>query len=233
MGEVNWNLGLPQGNPGDAFNQAYQQGLEQRKKAKAEQAMGRLATNPDDVEALAMLAEADLPAAMQVQSQMQQRKLAGLEQHRGNIVGFAKIARQLQVKDEASYQQALAVARQYGLPVEQAPPNFDPQYVQGVLSIADAFEPPKQENNPASVQEFQFAKQQGFQGTYMDFMEEKRGPIVANNGDGTFTLIPRGMGGAPQGGGNIPPPPPGFVLDNDGGQTAPPSGNFPDPLAPL
>lgn len=28
------------------------------------------------------------------------------------------------------------------------------------------------------------------------------------------------------GAGNIPPPPPGFVLDDDGGQTASPSGNF-------
>ena len=29
----------------------------------------------------------------------------------------------------------------------------------------------------------------------MDFLEGKKGPIVPNNGDGTFTLIPRDYGG--------------------------------------
>lgn len=50
-------------------------------------------------------------------------------------------------------------------------------------------------------------------------------PIVANNGDGTFTIIPRSYGG----GGNQPqppaPPPPGFVID--GGPTRSASGGFP------
>lgn len=86
---------------------------------------------------------------------------------------------------------------------------------------------PKPSNGPASVQEYQFAKEQGFSGSYMDFLEGKKGPIVANNGDGTFTLIPRSYGGQPQQpqASAAPPPPPGFVVD--GGPTPRASGNFP------
>jgi hypothetical protein len=61
---------------------------------------------------------------------------------------------------------------------------------------------------PSGIQEYEYAKGQGYGGSYMDFLEGKRGPIVANNGDGTFTLIPRSMGGGgqPQSGGQAPRP---------------------------
>ena len=97
---------------------------------------------------------------------------------------------------------------------------------------------PKPNAGPTSVQEFEYAQRNP---AYRDFLEERRGPIVANNGDGTFTLIPRTSGGggaAPKG-----PPQPGQVVGgfrfkggnpNDrnswepaGGQTASPSGAFP------
>jgi len=85
---------------------------------------------------------------------------------------------------------------------------------------------PKPSAQPSSVQEYEFAKQQGFGGSYMDFMEEKRGPMIASNGDGTFTVIPRGTGaGQAAPSAAPPPPPPGFVVD--GGPTQPASGGFP------
>jgi predicted ATP-dependent protease len=53
-------------------------------------------------------------------------------------------------------------------------------------------------------------------------------PLIASNGDGTFTIIPRGMaGGQNPVQGAFPPPPPGYVIDEGGATGSAPSGNFP------
>jgi hypothetical protein len=178
---------------GQAFQQSFQQGRQQRRERETDNALAQYALNPGAEEALAGVIKADPRLGIQLQQNHQRQQMAALEQHRESIVKGAQIFRQLGVKDEAGYQQALQVARQAGIDLRDVPPNFDPQYVSGVVAIADAFEPQKQNSAPASVQEYEFAKQQGFGGSYMDFMEEKRGPIVAANGDGTFQIIPRGM----------------------------------------
>lgn len=59
---------------------------------------------------------------------------------------------------------------------------------------------------PADVQEYNFAKSNGYGGSFMDFLGEKGGPMVASNGDGTFTVIPRvRSGNAPQAAPGGPP----------------------------
>ena len=78
----------------------------------------------------------------------------------------------------------------------------------------------QQERQPSSVQEYEYAKGDP---NFARFLEDRRGPIVANNGDGTFTIIPRGMGGQQQG--QPAPPPPGFVID--GGPAGQQPGGFP------
>jgi hypothetical protein len=67
-------------------------------------------------------------------------------------------------------------------------------------------------SDPSSVREYQFAKGQGFDGSYLDFLNQRGGPLIANNGDGTFTIVPRGM----VSGGGSPTP-------NTGGTSGPPS----------
>lgn len=52
---------------------------------------------------------------------------------------------------------------------------------------------PAQANQDASIREYEYAKAQGYGGSYMDFLQSKGGPLIANNGDGTFTIVPRGM----------------------------------------
>lgn len=59
---------------------------------------------------------------------------------------------------------------------------------------------------PSSVEEYNFAKANGFSGSYMDFLNQRGGPLIANNGDGTFTIVPRNMVG-----GGAPAPTPGEV----------------------
>jgi hypothetical protein len=64
-------------------------------------------------------------------------------------------------------------------------------------------DPQKAGNAPTSYEEYQRARQDP---NYGKFLEERRGPIVTHNDDGTITLIPRNMlpGAPPQEGGNIP-----------------------------
>jgi hypothetical protein len=225
MSGVNWALGVPQTNPGEAFTSAFEKGMAARKQAAVEAAMGALAGNPDDPNALANLAKVDPRSAMQYRGEMERRQAAKLEAHRDNIMRGAQVIRQLQPGDDASWQQALETARGIGIDVSQVPQHFDPQYVKGLMGVADAFAPQKGNDAPTSYEEYQRAQSDP---NYAKFLEEKRGPIVANNGDGTFTIIPRSQAApnpAPQQPGAVPPPPPGFVVD--GGPTPPASGPFP------
>lgn len=147
MGEVNWALGLQQGpGPGDRFMQAFQQGQQTHRQDAERQAMAALVANPNDSGALQALARANPQAAMQYQSQAQHQQQAGIEQHRENIIKGAQIFRQFQVKDEASYQAALRAAQQVGIDVREVPPTYNPQYVEGVVKLADTFAPQSPHN---------------------------------------------------------------------------------------
>lgn len=138
---VNWALGLQQGNSGDAFSGAFKQGMADNRQNMARSAMAALVANPKNTRALQALASIDPAAAQQFQQQQQQASIAGLDQHRDNIVKGAQLIRQMQPKDDAGWQQVLQVAHQAGIDVSEVPPHFDPQYVQGVVQLADTFAP--------------------------------------------------------------------------------------------
>lgn len=80
------------------------------------------------------------------------------------------------------------------------------QREQGLLALGKIGEylesAPKPANVPNSYEEYQRAQADP---NYARFLEERRGPIVANNGDGTFTIIPR-SGGQQQAPASAPPP---------------------------
>jgi hypothetical protein len=176
---VNWALGLQQGNAGDAFAQSFKQGQVDNRQNMARSAMAALVANPKNERALQALASVDPQAAQQFQQQQQQAALAGLEQHRDNIVKGAQLIRQMQPKDDAGWQQVLQVAHQAGIDVSEVPPHFDPQYVQGVVQLADTFAP-----------------QPGAQGK--DIPVQQGGSVLHVNPDGTsrWTVMP--AGDAPQ-----------------------------------
>lgn len=227
---VNWALGLQQGpDPGQRFMQAYEQGTKRREENEQRQAMAALAQNPDDPAAFRALAARNPQIAMQFRQQREQSKAQALEAHRENIVNGAKIIRQFQPKDQAGWDRVRQVAAQAGIDISEVPPQFDPQYVQGVVSLADAFAPQKAEGQPNIAKEVDYYRSIGRDDLAQQLLQRhaEGGPIVANNGDGTFTIVPRSMVGQPQQQapqGPIPPPPPGFVID--GGPTPPASGPF-------
>lgn len=138
---VNWALGLQQGNAGDAFAGSFKQGLADNRQNMARSAMAALVANPKNERALQALASVDPQAAQQFQQQQHQQTMQGLEQHRDNIVKGAQLIRQIQPKDDAGWQQVLAIAQQAGIDTREVPPHFDEQYVKGVVQLADTFAP--------------------------------------------------------------------------------------------
>ena len=212
-----------QPNPGDRFAQGFQQGQERAKQNKLKAAMAALARDPNNQKAFEVLSEVAPEQAMQIQQQRQQQSMKALEGFQGTIKQAAEMAQNLKqqnpnMPDEQVYANVRRTLIGLRMPgAEQAPEQFDPQYFQGILSLAN---PQKPDNGPSSYQEFQLSQKDP---AYAKHLEDRRGPLIANNGDGTFTVIPRA---AVQGGGAVPPPPPGFELD--GGPTPPASGNFPE-----
>lgn len=123
---------------------AFKAGREEREKANYKNALAGYAMNPSE-EGLGALAqhnpefvigEKQRMAAAQQQQQTQQR-----EQQREDLPIMGKLLGMAQ--DEPTYQRALAVARQYGLDVSQAPPQFDPEWVGGMRSLVTALADPE------------------------------------------------------------------------------------------
>jgi hypothetical protein len=146
MADVNWALGLPQQNAGNAFLDAFKQGQQQRRQDQARQALGTLVQNPNDPKALAALAQVDPQSAMEFRKQQIEYSKAQLAQHQDSILKGAEIIRQINPKDQRGWDQARALAAQAGIDISQVPPTFNPEYAQGLMSLADAFKPQTSDN---------------------------------------------------------------------------------------
>jgi hypothetical protein len=68
-----------------------------------------------------------------------------------------------------------------------------PGQVGNAIDLYKAVHPASTHETPVELQEYEFAKSQGFPGSYLDFVQQKGGPLIAANGDGTFTVVPRNM----------------------------------------
>lgn len=143
---VNWGLGVAQQNPGNAFMEAYKQGQQTRRQDQARQAMAALVQNPNDPQALAVLAAVDPASAMQFRQQQIEYTKAQLAQHQESILKGAEIVRQVQPKDQRSWDQARALAAQIGIDISQVPTEYNPEYVSGLTSLADALKPQASDN---------------------------------------------------------------------------------------
>jgi hypothetical protein len=175
---VDWGLGLQQGNAGDAFSNAFQKGLQTNRENTARNAMATLVQNPNDPKALSELAKVDPQTAMEFRKQQIEQVKAQLGQHHDNIIQGAQILRQFNPKDQASYTAALQAAQAAGIDISQVPQQYNEQYVQGVIHIADALKPEAGAQDPGIIREFDIATQRHLvpEGTSFQQYAQMRNP---------------------------------------------------------
>jgi hypothetical protein len=239
---VNWGLGVQQGNPGDAFAQAFQQGQQRRQQNMAKAAMAALVKDPNNQKALEALAQVDPGAAMQFQTQKLEIAKAQLGAHYENVLKGGEIIRQVQPKDQASWDQALAMAQHAGIDISEVPRVWDEntaKYAQQLSGLADAFKPKTEPQDPGIIREFDEATRRGLVPpgtTYSQYVAMRspgaQAPVVLpyniQQVGGGQTPIAAPVTATGPGGQKIQYNPQSGQWEPIGGQTAPaPSGGFP------
>jgi hypothetical protein len=139
---INWELGLQRGpDAGQAFVQSFEHAQQNRRVEIVRQALAALQADPNNQRAMAALAQADPETAMQYRAQLLQQQKELLAQHSDSILKGGEIIRQFKPQDQPSYSAALQAAQQSGIDISQVPQQYNPQYVQGVIRVADALKP--------------------------------------------------------------------------------------------
>lgn len=186
-----------QSNPGEGFRQGMARGL-----------MGSaMQGNGNSLNAL-MGVDPGAAAAMQDrQSQLaaraEQTRTRELANRRNDIIMGASFLDG--VVDQSGYAAALQRARAAGVNIEGAPEQFDQAYVDGVRQTAQslirATQRPQQPQGPTTLQRnYEYLRQTNPALAEQYLRNQAEGPpMLGNNGDGTFTIIPRAMinGGSP------------------------------------
>jgi hypothetical protein len=176
---IQWNLLQGADIPG-AFNQGLQtaqrNALLQRETALREQ----------EVDQRGRIFE-----QQQQDRQRQQQQEVTADQQRLIVTG-ARIIEQVRPQDQAGWQQVIATARQLGLDVSQVPQQFDPAYAQQVVQAAQAIAEHTGQNPTTMQRNYEWLQQVNPDLAQQYIRNEAEGsPIVASNGDGTFTIVPR------------------------------------------
>ncbi len=213
------------GQVGQSIQQSFMGGMQLGEKVRGQNALAAYAKNPDDPAAFEGLAQHRPEMAMQVRQQQQQQQQAQAKQRQ------EVVARAVQMADTPEKWDAMAQQlAQRGIPeAAQYVGKFSPELRSIMMAEAGISSP---EDRATSLQKnYEWLQSVNPQAAQQYLKSETEGnPLIASNGDGTFTIIPRGMAQQAS-----PPPPPGFVVDQpQGGPTQPASGNFPsgNPLDP-
>jgi hypothetical protein len=200
-----FNASFERNNIGDQFRAGWDRTGAARKQNALDGALRQYATNPNDPNSINALAAVDPMLALKARAQqaetatgLRKEHQAALEANRDNIIRGAQIVRQLQPKDQASWDQALSTAQNLGIDVTHVPRNWnDPatqQYAQGLIAAADAFEPQKPESSP-----YQVVPGQPGAGVYR--FDKRTGGITelvhANDGSGVTPSAAATTGGPP------------------------------------
>jgi hypothetical protein len=224
---VDFNALYSYPNAGQAFSQSFQQGMQQGRQDAARNAMAVLVQDPNNPRALAALAKVDPESAMQFRTQQATLAKQQLSEHQDNIIKGAEIVRQFMPKDQASYSAALQAAQQAGIDISQVPQQYNQQYVEGIVKIADAMKPqPEGDPNQVIV-----TPQQGMPAFVYDKQTHQSRMLFAPNPGNQAVGAPAGPRTAtnPQTGERVQFNPQSGQWEPMGGPTPQTSGGFPGP----
>lgn len=237
------NFGLQDPN---AFARGMQQGRQPFdemtatiEKQRADNALRAYASNPQGPGAINALAQVDPRLAIQQQGQMANQAAEKQERDAKLIAGLARDS-----KDATSFDAAVDQVVSMGYPqAAQFKGKFSPALRTALMAAGGVKDEVQQPTSFQRDYEFLREKNPELADKYLANRAEPQ-PMIASNGDGTFTVIPRGNqpAGLKQGGG----PQPGQVEDGYrfkggdpadsnnwepamGGPTPQASGNFPRP----
>lgn len=242
---INWQLGAMPDIAGNALN-AFQQGQQQRREQDQRNALTAYATNPNDQSFNALLPTMKPEQAAQLVQQRQEyqaEQAATAQKTRieqmGTVAQLLKAAK----ANPALYPQILSKAQSLGIPIDGAPQQFDPAWVDSNIAMADAF----MTKGPEAFSNYgKIAMDLGLQPGTQPFNEKvaslykadqvKTIPYTQGGGVAGYNpvsgevvpIIQPNDGSHPVGApasGAVPPPPPGFHLDQ-GGQPAQGSSPF-------
>lgn len=159
--------------------EGFNTGREMKRQDGLSSALATYATNPEDPSAIGEIARFDPRAAIQLRQGQQQQQAAQqkamADQQQARIQQMTTTAKLLDdARDEPSYQQSLAAARQLGLDVSSAPPSYDPAWVGQQRMIVGAFTKDNGSQISGIARELSDA---GYQPGTPEFAEAMRGVI--------------------------------------------------------
>lgn len=125
---------------GAGFQNAFQLGMQNRRQMETQRAMGEYAKNQNADTARAVAVH-DPQLGMRVMDREEDRAAQVAKAAQEQTLKFVKLAQFVEShpNKEAAYQQGLRIAAQAGLDVSQAPPNYDPAWMQDKLAFSQAF----------------------------------------------------------------------------------------------
>jgi hypothetical protein len=131
----------------DGFANAFREGRQQRDQNIAKAAYAALVRDPNNQKAFEALAQVNPQVAQQFREQQQSQAMQAVEQHRDAIKVGATIIRQMKPTAE-TWPQARSALRQYGIDPDAlgVPQDFQPEYLNQIVSLADALNPQAREN---------------------------------------------------------------------------------------
>lgn len=239
---------------GESVTAAFDQGREKRRTMEVQNALRGYAENPS-AQTAAAVAPYDPAMAIRLgdretqrAAQAQQAQAQAQAQHQQQMGTFRRLLKHAATSPEG-WQQALSAAQNMGLDTSQIPQQYDPQWAQQQLFIAEALEKTDPEELKGIAYELQMA---GYEPGTPEFEQAARGVIsnkyateyVDENGNtrrrSALNLEP--AAGGPQPGtvedgyrfkGGDPANPSSWEPVGQGGQTAAPSATFSGSLRPI